>query len=221
MIWYIVIYYAFLCLYYVTETSGKMYLRAPNKTVLASMIFGYALYQFQYYEFASYHLVMIAGLFLVWMGDIFLLFDMNRGGDYFLGGNVCFVLYEMAAAFDNGYRFRNFAWVVPALILFMLLVVWLIQKYPNVIKLGKMKWPIVLYLTSVSAHGLMGLALITMLPAGSADFVLGLGSLIFWISDLILMVVYFVLPKTKWILRLNSTLYFTGFLLIVLSRTVH
>ena len=146
---------------------------------------------------------------------------MNRGGDYFLGGNVCFVLYEMAAAFDNGYRFRNFAWVVPALILFMLLVVWLIQKYPNVIKLGKMKWPIVLYLTSVSAHGLMGLALITMLPAGSADFVLGLGSLIFWISDLILMVVYFVLPKTKWILRLNSTLYFTGFLLIVLSRTVH
>lgn len=213
---FIVAYLAVLCLYFVTETSGKLSLRAPNKIVLASMFLIYAIVQFQHYDFLSYHIILMAALFLAWMGDLFLLIDLNRGGDFFLGGNVCFVLYEMAVALDNGCQFTDFAWVIPTLVVIMLLFIGCVQKFPNVFKFGKMKWPMVLYLTSISFHGLMGIALMTLL-AGTPYFILGLGSLLFWISDMILTVDHFVIIGNKWILRGNSAFYFTGLLLIVLS----
>jgi len=216
---FIIAYLAVLCMYFVTETSGKMILRAPNKILLASMFLTFAIVQFQHYEFLSYHLLLMAALFLAWMGDVFLLIDLNRGGDFFLGGNVCFILYEMAVAIDNGFSFADFAWVIPALFVIMLAFVYCAQKFPKVLKLGKMKWPMVLYLTSISFHGLMGIALMTLLP-GTPFFVLGLGSLLFWISDMIITVLHFVIIGNKWILRANSAFYFTGLLLIVLSMAM-
>ncbi len=216
---FIIAYLAVLCLYFVTETSGKLSLRAPNKIVLASMFLVFAIVQFQHYDFLSYHIMLMAALFLAWMGDLFLLIDLNRGGDFFLGGNVCFVFYEMAVAMDNGYKFIDFAWVIPTLVVIMLAFIFCAKKFPKVLKLGKMKWPMTLYLTSISFHGLMGIALMTLL-SGTPYFVLGLGSLLFWISDMILTVDHFVIIGNKWILRANSAFYFTGLLLIVLSMAI-
>lgn len=216
MTWFIIAYLAVLFCYFITETSGKMSLRAPNKIILASMFYIYAIVQFQHYEYLSYHLVLMAALFLAWLGDVFLLFDLNRGGDFFLGGNVCFVVYQMAVLVDNGYSFWNFAWVLPTLVVIMSAFVYCAQKYPKVLKLGKMKWPMVLYLTSISFNGLMGITLMALL-GGTPYFVMGLGILLFWISDMIITVLHFVLIGNKWVLRANSAFYFVGLLLIVLS----
>ena len=216
---FIIAYFAVLFCYFITETSGKMSLRAPNKIILASMFYAYAIVQFQHYDYFSYHLVLMAALFLAWLGDVFLLFDLNRGGDFFLCGNVCFVMYQMAVLIENGYTFWDFAWVLPTLAVIMIAFVCCANKYPNILKLGKMKWPMVLYLTSISFNGLMGITLMSLL-GGTAYFVMGLGILLFWISDMIITVLHFVVDGNKWCLRLNSAFYFVGLLHIVLSMGI-
>ena len=62
----------------------------------------------------------------------------------------------------------------------------------------------------------MGITLMSLL-GGTAYFVMGLGILLFWISDMIITVLHFVLIGNKWVLRANSAFYFVGLLLIVLS----
>ena len=73
-----------------------------------------------------------------------------------------------------------------------------------------------LYLTSIILHGIMGLALMVLLP-GTNWALMGLGSFLFMLSDLILTFDRFVIPDNKWIVRSNSASYFIGLLLIVLS----
>jgi hypothetical protein len=217
MVYFIIAYVAVLFLYFYSETSGKMALRAPNKIILASMFLVFAVVQFEsHYEFLSFHLLLMVALFLAWMGDVFLLIDFNRGGDFFLCGNVCFFTYELAACIDKGFSFANFWWVFLLEFLLVGIFILLAKKYPDILKLGKMKGPMILYISSITLHGMMGLALMILLP-GTNLALLGLGSVLFMISDYILTVDKFVIRNNKWILRSNSAFYFTGLLLIVLS----
>ena len=75
------------------------------------------------------------------------------------------------------------------------------------------------YLSSIFMHGMTGLALITMMP-GTNYAVMGLGSLLFMISDIDLNLYRFVFNNNKWLVRFNSLTYFTGLLLIVLSTAL-
>ncbi|MCR5741848.1 MAG: lysoplasmalogenase [Gammaproteobacteria bacterium] len=214
-----VIYCLVLLAYFYTETSGKMYLRAPNKCLLALMFFVFACVVFSTsdsFTLLSFQGLLMAGLFLAMMGDIFLLFDFNRGGDFFLAGNVCFIMYEMALLKLYNVSFAKWWWVILVAVLLVSLYTFLFTKFKDTFKMGKMKFPMILYLSSITMHGLMGIAVMIFIP----DMLLmGLGSLLFWISDLILTVDRFVL-KSKWSLRANSAFYFTGLLLIVLSMVV-
>lgn len=217
MVTFIIAYILVLCVYYYTRTSGKMPLRATNKIILASMYYIFAIVQFQnHYELLSFHLLLMVALFLAWMGDVFLIFDFNRGGDFFLCGNVCFFTYEMAACIAQGRNFSDFWWVILIAVLLVGMFILLAHKYPKTLKLGKMKWPMTLYISSITLHGLMGVALMILLP-GTNLALMGLGSLFFMISDYILTVDRFVILNNKWIVRSNSTFYFGGLLLIVLS----
>ena len=216
---FIIAYLAVLCLYFFTETSGKLAWRAPNKIVLASMFLVYAFVQYQHYEQLSIHLLLMVALFLAWMGDVFLLIDLNRGGDFFLCGNVCFIVYEMAMLMKQGHAFGTFAWTIPVMILILLTLIFFSGKYPKIFKFGKMRWPMMLYLTSITLHGLTGIAMMILLP-GTPFFVMGLGSLLFWISDIILTIDHFIYIGNKWVLRANSATYFSGLLLIVLSMAL-
>lgn len=219
MIWFIVAYAVLLFTYFITETSGKMYLRAPNKIILASMFLIFAIIQFQKYQFLSYHLILMVALFLAWMGDVFLLIDLNRGGDFFLCGNVAFVVYYLATLVSGGQSFGDFWWVLIPWAVLLGTFILLANKFPKVLKLGKMKGPMTLYLGSIILHGMMGLALIILLP-GSPAALMGLGALLFMISDFILTIDKFVILHNKWILRANSLFYFVGMLLIVLSMAL-
>ena len=96
------------------------------------------------------------------------------------------------------------------------LFIYLAKKYPNVLKLGKMKYPMALYLSSITLHGLLGL--VSAIFIGTTPLiVMGIGSVSFMISDYILTLDRFVIPKRKWLIRCNSLTYFVGLLLIVLS----
>ena len=96
---FVVIYLLALCCYFYTRTSGKKLYRALNKYLMATMYLVLAIVVFfRKYTFASYQLLLVVALILAWLGDIFLVFDFGRGGDFFLAGNICFTLYSVQAS---------------------------------------------------------------------------------------------------------------------------
>ena len=219
MLWFIIVYALVLIMYFITETSGKLYLRAPNKIILASMFLVFAFIQYHNYPFLSYHLLLLVALFLAWMGDVFLLIDLNIGGDFFLCGNIVFTAYYVATLVDGGHSFAAFWWVLIPWLLLLGAFIFMAQKFPRILKLGKMKWPMAMYLASIILHGMLGVALIILFP-NSPIALMGLGSLLFKLTDFILVIDKFVILGNGWILRANSLFYFSGMLLIVLSMAL-
>ena len=215
---FIAVYLAALCCYFYTRTSGNIKYRAINKYFMATMYLALAIVTFiTKYEFASFQTLLIAALILAWFGDIFLVFDFNRGGDFFLAGNICFVLFEQIILVDQGsYWFNDFAWTYVVVILMLAVVIFASGRWPDRIKMGKMRWPMIFYLSSIFMHGITGLALMIMMR-GTSYAMLGLGSFLFMISDIDLNLYRFVFNNNKWLIRFNSLTYFGGLLLIVLS----
>ena len=82
--------------------------------------------------------------------------------------------------------------------------------------MGKMRRPMTWYLSTILTHGIMGLALVVLLP-GTKFVMMGIGSFLFMISDMILTAYRFVFNNNKWLIRANSLTYFVGLLLIVLA----
>ena len=216
MIVFSVIYLLFLCAYFITRVGDKMKYRAINKVILATMYLVYAIVMFHVGGFSGYHYVMMAALFLAYMGDLFLIFDLNRGGDFFLAGNICFATFYLASLTKYAVPFVNYFWIFIIWAGLISLFIYLAKKYPNILKLGKMKYPMALYLSSITLHGLLGL--VSAIFIGTTPLiVMGIGSVSFMISDYILTLDRFVIPKRKWLIRCNSLTYFVGLLLIVLS----
>jgi len=214
---FIIVYYiALFCYLYNRVRDNKLY-RAINKYIMAFMYLGLAIYTFfTKYSFASYQPLLMVALLMAFFGDIFLVFDFGRGGDFFLAGNVGFIVYEQIVLVDHGHGLNEFYWtfIVAALILCAFI---LGCKYrPDIFKLGKMRWPMTFYLSSIITHGITGLALIILMP-GTSFALMGLGSVLFMLSDMILTAYKFVFDNNKWLIRLNSLTYFTGILLIVLA----
>lgn len=222
MIAFIIIYCLFLVLYFFTRplnentNSKKIWNRAINKYIMATMYLVYAIIHFKNYEFLSYHLIIMIALFFAYLGDIFLVFDVNRGGDFFYAGNICFALYYVCLFKEKGLTLGNYYWIfIIWAVLFVGFII-VSNKLPKIFKLGKMKFSMTFYLSSIMLHGSFGIGAMILLDT-TAGFVLGLGSLMFMISDFILTVDKFVIRNTKWIVRLNSFFYFGGLLLIALS----
>lgn len=190
--------------------------RAINKYILATMYLVYAITMFHTQNLAGHYYVLMAALFLAYLGDFFLVLDLNRGGYFFLAGNVCFATFYLATLTKYAIPFVNYFWVFIGVAILIGTFILLAKKYPNVFKLGKMKYPMALYLLSITLHGLLGLA--TAIFVGTTSLVImGIGSVLFMASDYILTVDRFVIQKNKWIIRCNSLTYFSGLLLIVLS----
>ena len=133
-----------------------------------------------------------------------------------MAGNVCFATFYLATLTHYAVPFINYFWVFIVWAGLISLFIYLAKKYPNVLKLGKMKYPMALYLSSITLHGLLGL--VSAIFVGVTPIlVMGIGSVSFMISDYILTLDRFVIPKRKWLIRCNSLTYFVGLLLIVLS----
>lgn len=217
MIVFVTVYYAALFCYFFTRVSGNRLHRAINKYIMATMYLVLAVVTFfRKYDFVSYQSLLMAALLLAWFGDIFLVFDFGRGGDFFLAGNICFTIYEQIVLVDHGYGPMDFGWTFIVAAVMLIAFIWLSEKYPDRIKLGKMRWPMTFYLSSIFMHGITGLAMVIMLP-GTNYVMMGIGSFLFMISDMLLTCYRFIFNNNKWLIRANSLTYFTGLLLIVLS----
>ena len=215
---FIAVYLLALCCYFKTRTSDNIKHRALNKYFMATMYLVLAIVTFvNKYDFASYQTLLMAALILAWLGDVFLVFDFGRGGDFFLAGNICFVLYEQIILVDKGgYGFRDFAWTFVLAGAMLLAFIIASGRWPEKLRYGKMRWPMMFYLSSIFMHGITGLALMIMMP-GTNYAMMGLGSFLFMVSDIILNLYRFIFNNNKWMIRANSLTYFTGLLLIVLS----
>lgn len=211
---FIVIYAVVLCCYFYTETTGNLKLRAPNKIILALMFFTFGTY-FICTKWGYGHYLAIAAIFLAMMGDIFLLFSFQRGGDFFLAGNVCFSIYEIMILITIGNKtIGDFWWVLLVAPLLISLFAFLFYRYKEIFKLGPLRMPMLLYLSSIILNGTLGIALMSYVP----NFLyFGIGTFLFMLSDFDIVLHKFVFTKSKWILRLNSALYFTGLLFVVLN----
>ncbi|MBO7677199.1 MAG: hypothetical protein J6S49_06770 [Erysipelotrichaceae bacterium] len=214
---FIIIYLAALGCYLFSRNGESKLLRALNKYLMAGMYLGLSIYVFfKKYDFVSYQTLLQVALFLAFLGDVFLVFDFGRGGDFFLSGNVCFIVYEQIVLVANGYKLKDFFWIYIVAGLMLTAFILACQYKPDVFKLGKMRWPMTFYLSSIMTHGISGLALVLMLP-GTNFVMMGIGSLLFMISDLILTSYKFVFNNNIWLIRANSITYFIGMLLIVLA----
>lgn len=227
MIPFIIIYCLFLVVYFFTRpghdiadktTKKHLWIRAINKYIMATMYLVYAIvtYIVKGYQFVSADLIFLIALFFAYLGDIFLVFDLNRGGDYFLAGNFIFAIYYFTLFVDSGLKFTNFYWILLIWAFMLASFIFASNKWPKVFKLGKMKMPMTFYLSSIMLHGACGIGSIILLPS-VRTLVLGIGSVMFMISDFILTVDKFVIKHNKWIVRANSFFYFIGLLLIALS----
>ena len=217
---FIVIYALILCLYFYTETSGNLKLRAPNKIALALMffIFGavYAISKkpLELIVVGSTPLFIVA-LFLAMLGDIFLLFSFSTGAHFFAAGNIAFVAFEATVLINyGGCGINNLWWVflvIPALwSIYPILSRLIPEKFP----FGKDKSSIYFYMATIISSGTMGIAITSFIPTLR---LLGIGMILFMLSDFDIILHKYVFPKNKWVHRLNSALYFTGMLLIVLN----
>ena len=216
MVVFSIIYCLFLCGYFVTRVGKNIKARAINKYIMAVMYMVYAIVKFQNYGLGSIETILLLALFLAFLGDVFLVFDLNRGGDFFLAGNVAFVVYYLALFNANGYTFADYWFVFAAWVVIYGAFLICSNKLPKVFKFGNMKFSMSFYLSSIMMHGMCGVGAMILIPS-TAGFVLGLGSLMFMISDCILTVDKFVIVGNKWITRSNSFFYFIGLLLIALS----
>lgn len=216
MIIFSIIYVLFLCAYFITRVGNNIKYRAINKYILATMYLVYAIVMFTIKDFSGNQYVLMCALFLAYLGDLFLVFDLNRGGDFFLAGNVCFTTFYLATFNEFNIPFSKYFWILLVLVFMITLFITLASKFPNIIKVGKMKYPMSLYLSSITLHGLCGLT--SLIFVNDIRFmIMGIGSLLFMISDYILTVDRFIVQNNKWIIRCNSLTYFIGLLLIVLS----
>lgn len=213
---FIVVYAVFLVAYFFTRVGNKLAYRAVNKVILATMYLVYAIVMFHVKGFGGHFYVLMTALFLAYLGDVFLIFDFNRGGDFFLAGNICFSAFYLATLIDNNVPFVNYFWIFIVWAVLIAVFAALFYKLPNVFKLGNMQLPMLFYLASITLHGLLGLAALVNV-GGMTYWLMGAGSLSFMASDYILTVDRFVFRKNKWIVRANSLTYFGGLLLIVLA----
>lgn len=122
---FIVLYALVLCCYFITRVGKNIKYRAINKYIMATMYLILAFVGFSLrHEVSSYHIILIGALVLAWLGDIFLVFDLGRGGDFFMAANICFFIYGISVLYDNSYTFSFFWWVL--LITFVMLTTFII-----------------------------------------------------------------------------------------------
>ncbi|MBR3006777.1 MAG: hypothetical protein IKH68_08990, partial [Erysipelotrichaceae bacterium] len=92
---FIIFYLICLFSYFFTRDMG-LRIRCINKYLLAGMYLSLAFFfLFQNGGLGSRKDLLLAGLSLCFLGDVFLVFDFLRGGDFFFAGNLCFIFYEL------------------------------------------------------------------------------------------------------------------------------
>lgn len=210
-------YFVVLLCYFFSETSGNLKRRAVNKILMASMFLGYFIFESirNGYWSDPWFVICIAAFIFSWIGDVWLLFSFMKGGIAFMIGNVFFSAYLIVLAVQNDLAFSQLWWAIPLVV--AVAGFFFIMHFTKKIDFKKTGVLMPVYLTTVTAHGMLSLAVASAM-GGTHIMLLSAGLVLFMISDYFLTAHKFIAHE-KWILRCNSGTYFTGMMLAAVSFT--
>ena len=213
LVW-ILFYCCVLGFYLHTETGENFRLRAVNKILLAALYLGCGWVLFLRSGRGGPDPLLLAGLCLAFAGDVWLLWDFNRGGACFAAANFCLFAYEMLLLAALRPPLGRLWWLcVPFGLLWG---VFAVLCRTGFLRLPEKTGPVCAYMAMVTIQGGAGFALTLSHPPKSAAL-LGAGMLLSMGSDYLLMLHRGRYGTSRWILRGNSLLYFSGMLLAALS----
>lgn len=214
---FLLVYLAVFIFYVIVETDRPSLKHALSKIILASLYLSFALVKFisnQLWNNSVDSVVMIALIFC-WLGDVILIKYLYVGGILFWIVNLIFWLAEIIYLVQR--NIEIFFPILLGLLLFfiiMLTVSYVTKKW----KVGAVKRKFgFYYLSSVTLQGSLALVMLFYNP-GLKEITASIGLILFMLSDYALAYNEAHSEKSDAILRLNSILYFTGMLLVALSR---
>ena len=214
---FVIVYLALLGLYLFVEAGDSLRRRAVNKILLSSLFLFFGQFWFWTSGYAhGWGFLALVGLFYACMGDALLLFSFGAGGAAFAVANLCFIGYTFCTLFYGGAFFKVLPWLVLGLLLFF--AAFFITTRTGWLDLADKRGMALFYLFTVTLHGLMGILATLFLP-GAHVLLLGIGLGLFMIADHFL-VIYKFKTKNKRALRINTSCYFFGMMLVALSFSV-
>ena len=211
---FIAVYMPVVVMYLFSETSGDFKRRAVNKIALASMFMLYALVElFRRDPRTPFDYLLMIAIIFSFLGDVFLLWDFVKGGVLFMIGNFLYIAYFLLRIIGNGITAGNIVCIVAlAAVPIGMFMYWCSTGF---VKLGKLQI-FKLYVGSITVAAACGLVLMYTLKSMRGNL-MGIGILLFMISDYWLSLHKFRDKESKFYLRSNSFSYFTGMMLIALS----
>ena len=160
----------------------------------------------------GYTWAILLGLFFSLGGDVALMFT---GSKAFLAGVGCFLVAQVVYGLTFATRGALAgSWVGTAILLLLIGVAFVAYLYPH---LGKMRIPVAVYAAAISFMVLAALGARQSPRFGAMQaWLVAVGAVLFYVSDIILAVNKFAHPIKRYRL-FNLSAYYAGQLLIALS----
>lgn len=215
---FVLIYLIALVCYLFSETSGNHRRRTINKGILAFLFPVYSIGMTVWSgQLGGIQLILLVGLLFCSAGDMLLLRSFSKGGTVFGIGNLILFGYLVWYMVQKGLRFRQFWWFLLLLLFFFGGAMLLREK--GWISFEPFQKQFSAYLWSVSMHGTLAITALFLLH-DTKSVLLCTGLLLYMISDYFIGLHKFKYRKSKTILRLNSSTYFVGMMLVALSTGI-
>ena len=214
---FVILYMSLLGLYLFVETGDSLRRRAVNKILLSSLFLFFGQFWFWTNGYAhGWSFLALVGLFYACMGDALILFSFGAGGASFAVCNLCFIGYTFCTLFFGGALPKALIFLAVGLLAFVGLFFGVTRT--KWIDLGEKTGIAFFYMLTVALHGILGVAAAILLPSAHT-ILLGVGLGLFMIADHFL-AIYKFKTKNKRALRINTSCYFLGMMLVALSFSV-
>ena len=207
---FIIVYIPALIMYLFSKTSGNFKRRATNKIALASLVMLCGIYAFLIREKSVPLIILMIALFFSYLGDVLLLWSFEKGGYAFMTGNVIYCIYLYIMHYQ--YHLWQLIVVVAVIVLLYKLYRHFVEK--EILDLGDLD-EFNLYMITVISQGTMG-TIMALFTSVNINKVLGIGLLLFMVSDFFIAFQNFYYRKSSLIMRCNSITYFLGMMLIAI-----
>ncbi len=214
---FIILYLSLLGLYLFVEAGDSLRRRAVNKILLSSLFLFFGQFWFWTNGYArGWQFMALVGMFYACMGDALLLFSFGAGGAAFAVCNLCFIGYTFCTLFFGGAFPKALIFLAVGLLAFF--GVFFGATRSKWIDVGEKTGMAFFYMLTVVLHGILGIAAAVLLPSAHT-ILLGVGLFLFMIADHFL-AIYKFKTKNKRALRINTSCYFLGMMLVALSFSV-
>ncbi len=207
--------------YMFTTSLGESKVRGANKILLAGsyLLIGVLLF-IQNRHFDSIDILLLLAIGFTFIGDVLLLFVFNIGALFFTFGNLCLFAHDiLLLEITLDLHYSQYWWFI--LVYVALLGGYMIlERFNTHFRIPKKdRLKAFGYLALVSLHGSLGICMYFITDYKPA-LLLGIGSLMFTLSDYVLCSYKYSINHEISVHKLNTFLYFGGIILITWSFCV-